>query len=66
MIPLRKGETIHIVNGRQLCDRQYAQHRYNQGVDNCIEWERNKIIRLNEQASDDKAFRLAVLAEFVD
>ena len=64
MISLRKGETIHIVNGRQLCDHQYAQYRYDEGVDDAMEWARNKVARLSEQAKDDKTFRQMVLVEF--
>lgn len=34
MIPA-KGQTIHFVNDRQLCERQYADYRYSQGCADC-------------------------------
>lgn len=64
MIPLAKGETIHIVNGRQLSSQKYAQYRYDSGVDDGILWTKNKVARLNELAGDDKTFRAKVLTEF--
>ena len=36
MIPF-DGQTIHIVNGRQLSEKQYADYMYGQGAKACRE-----------------------------
>ena len=32
-----KNQVIHFINGEQLCERQYADYRYTQGVKDCKE-----------------------------
>jgi len=61
MIP---NGTIHFVEGRQLCEAQYVDYRAAQGWDNAISRVKSLLSSLNDKASNDRDFRVAVMSHF--
>lgn len=51
------GKTIHIVNGRTLCEQQYATYREQLGSSQTRDWIKEKIKRFSEVAKNDAEFR---------